>query len=128
MRGLAWLILTATIAVGTMFVGWWSVPLLAAAWGLLSTRIGRAAVEAALAGVVAWAILLAVTALDGPVWYLAGNLGGVFQLPGPLILLLTVLFPALLAGAAAALFAALRGVVRDRGDGGSEVTADKPTA
>lgn len=128
MRALAWLILTATIAIGTMFVGWWSVLLLAAAWGALSARIGRATIEAALAGVVAWAILLAVTALEGPVWYLAGNLGGVFQLPGPMVLLLTVLLPALLAGAAAALFAALRGMIRRRRDGGDEVTAGTPTA
>jgi hypothetical protein len=128
MRGLAWLILTVSVAVGTMFVGWWSVPLLAAAWGTLSERIARAMIEAAVAGLVAWSILLAVTALEGPVWYLAGNLGGVFQLPGPVILLLTVLFPALLAGAAAGLFAALRAIVRRRAGDGDEITTAGPTA
>jgi hypothetical protein len=127
MRVLAWLILTVAIVVGTMFVGWWSVPVLAAGWGVLSLRIGRAVMDAALAASVAWSILLAVTALEGPVWYLAGNLGGIFQLPGPAILLLTVLFPALLAGAAAGLFAALRGMVR-RDGGGDNVETGTPAA
>ena len=46
--------------------------------------------------------------MEGPVAELAGSLGEVMGLPGWALLLATVLFPAVLAGTAAAVGAAIR--------------------
>ena len=51
--------------------------------------------------VLGWAALLGWTAWHAPVMPLAQRVGAVFQLPSWGLLALTLLFPALLAGAAA---------------------------
>jgi len=110
MRIVRWIALVSALAVATAFLGWWSVPLLGGLWGLFRSP-RSAALEAGSAAAAAWAALLGFTALQGPVWYLAGTLGGIFRLPGPVVLLLTLVYPAVLAGAAAALVAALRAAI-----------------
>lgn len=117
MRILAWVVLTASMTITTIVLGWWSVPVLGGIWGIFRALPGRAALEAGLAAMLAWAALLVMTALEGPVWYLAGTLGGIFQLPGPLMLLLTIVFPAVLAAAAAALLAVAAGALRSHREG-----------
>lgn len=104
--------LTAAMLLGTIGLGWWTVPLLGAAWGASRPFNRGLAVSAALAGALAWAVLLAEATLGGPVGELAGNLGGIFGLPGSIVILFTLLFPALLAGSAAALAVRLRRIVR----------------
>lgn len=104
----------AVVAGSTALLGWWSVPLLGGVWGLFRGPPLRAGAEAAVAAALGWALLMAITALQGPVWYLAGTLGGIFQVPGPLVLALALIYPAVLAGAAAALTAALRALVGGR--------------
>jgi hypothetical protein len=56
---------------------------------------------AAAAAVLAWAALLVIAAVRGPLWTLAIKVGAVLALPGWLFLLVTLAFPAILAGAAA---------------------------
>jgi len=114
--------LTAAMLLGTIGLGWWTVPLLGAAWGASGPINRRLATSAALAGALAWALLLAGSAFGGPVGQLAGTLGGIFRLPGFIVILLTLLFPALLAGSAAALAAALREIVsRARGSASGSI-------
>jgi hypothetical protein len=94
------LIFAALVAVGTALAGWWVVPVLAGVWVRVLPR--RKLVRSCMLGAaLGWALLLGRTALEGPVSLLARRLGGVLQLPGWGLLLVTVLFPALLAGAAA---------------------------
>lgn len=89
--------LAAAIAAGTMFVGWWALPLLAAAWGLRFRPL-----DAGVAGAIAWGGLLAWQAATAPVMPLAVRLSGIFPLPAPAIVLLTPAFAALLGWSAAA--------------------------
>ena len=56
-----------------------------------------------------WVALLVWGSTIGPVGNLADTVGGVMALPGAAVLLITLLFPAVLAGAAGALSAAVRG-------------------
>lgn len=99
-----WLVIGAVgFAVATVYIGWWTVPLLAL---LLGIRLGPGAVG--LAAGLGWAGLLARDALAAPLLPYAGKLGGLFGLPGWSLLLLTVLFAGLLAWSAAALIDSLR--------------------
>ena len=102
-----WLLLVAAFGLATALLGWWTVPVLGALWGLAATG-GRLWLGAALAAAAAWAVLLTLTALAGPVGELAVKLGGVMGVPGVFLVLLTLLFPALLAGSAAELAASAR--------------------
>lgn len=102
---------TAFVAAGTWVLGWWTVPLVGAGMGLLWPD-DRPALSAAAAGALGWGILLVWGGLIGPVMGVAGTVGGVMGLPGAAVLLITLLFPAILSGAAGALV----GVARARGE------------
>lgn len=101
------LALAAAIVLGTGLFGWWSVPVLALGYGAWRGE-ETAAAFAALAALLSWGSLMAWNWLSGPVLVLAGSLGSVMRLPGWSLILATLLFPAVLAGAAAALGAAIR--------------------
>lgn len=92
---------TALIATGTWLVGWWSVPLVAAAWQLWrrDTRPWLAGV----AGFLAWAALLGWLAPAGPERELAHRLAAMLGTPGFVPGLATPLFAGLLAWSAAGL-------------------------
>ncbi|UCF18175.1 MAG: hypothetical protein JSU87_09415 [Gemmatimonadota bacterium] len=104
--GAAWIALALLFAVASALLGWWTVPIVAALWGWAST--GRPWLSAALAAAAAWAALLLVTAFQGPVGPLAAKLGGVMGLPAVVLLMLTVILPATLAGSAAEVAAIVR--------------------
>lgn len=89
------------MGVGTWTLGWWAVPAIGAAWGLLRRGGPRRGREAALAATLAWVALLAGDAGGGALPRVADVLGGVFRMPGALLLLVTVGFAAALAGLAA---------------------------
>src|SRR5687767_6204933 len=95
------LIATIAIVLGT----WLGAPIIAAivaglAVGFLRPR--RAARLAALAGALAWGGLLAVAALRGDaLGSFASTLGGALGAPGWVVVLVTLLYPALLASSAA---------------------------
>ena len=94
------LLLAAAFALGTWILGWWAVPLLGAVWGIM--RRGRPRFASAFAAAaVAWAALLVGDATAGPLGRLATVMGGIFSMPAPLLLAVTVLYAALLAGCAA---------------------------
>lgn len=99
MKRLSLILLGAfAMASATWLAGWWGVGIVALAWGWR----GRAR-DAAVAALLAWGALLAWQAAAAPLVPFATRLGGIFSLPGWAILVLTPLFAALLAWAAAAL-------------------------
>ena len=101
-------LLAEAFAVATFGLGWWTVPIIAALYALASTNPGRAR-TAGLCALGGWATLLLLDAAKGPVGAMATRLGGVMGLPGVVLLLLTLIFPALLAWSAATLTPSLRG-------------------
>lgn len=89
------------IALGTVVIGWWTVPLVAFVYGVVSRGTRSPGVTAALAAALAWGGYLGITALGGaPIALLATRLALSMQLPtwGPWVA--TLLFPATLAGLA----------------------------
>lgn len=104
MRGRAALrivLLALAFAVGTAWLGWWAVPFLGAAWGVIAWRTRDAAWSAAMAAVVAWGALLLWTAARGPVGVLAARVGGVLGLPAAALVAVTLLYAAALAWSSA---------------------------
>lgn len=99
-------LLAEAFAVATHALGWWTVPLIAAAWALADRApiVGRFTALCAAGG---WGTLLLLDAAKGPVGNMAARLGGVMGVPAVLLYALTLLFPALLAWSAARMSAGL---------------------
>ena len=99
---MAFLLLTLAFAAASL-LGWWAIPAAAALWGFLRPVARRPALVAAGAAALAWSGWLLVDALSprGDFGGLATRLAGIFSLPAPALLAVTVLFAALLAGSAA---------------------------
>jgi hypothetical protein len=96
------------VAIGTKLLGWMAVPLVGLVVGLVRTT-DQPVLTAAAAGALGWGGLLMWGMTRGPVLELADLLGEVFGgLPGAVVLIVTLLLPALLAGAAAGVGSALR--------------------
>ncbi|HJR35330.1 MAG TPA: hypothetical protein VJ817_10300 [Gemmatimonadales bacterium] len=98
----AFLVLTLAFAVASV-LGWWAIPATAALWGLLRPIARRPAPVAAAAAALAWTGWLLVDGLSprGDFGGLATRLAGIFSLPAPALLAITIVFAALLAGSAA---------------------------
>jgi len=94
-------LLALAFALGTAFLGWWSVPAIGVLWGAAAKRHAYPGLTAASAAGLAWAGLLLLVAVQGPMWILADKVGAVLAIPGWLFIFITLAFPALLAGAAA---------------------------
>lgn len=92
-------LLIAVLAVGTWAGGWWTIPLLAAGWILLSPVTKPW--QAGFAGFVAWAALLGWSGPAAAKQELARQLAGILNLPGFVLGLATPLFAGLLAWGAA---------------------------
>lgn len=100
-RGIRVGLFAAITAVGTAAGAWWCVPLLAALW-VRALPSDRAAVATTMFGAAAgWLALLGVAALQGPVSAVGAMFSAVLGLPRWGFLLVTLLFPAALAGTAA---------------------------
>jgi hypothetical protein len=102
------IVLGIVMAALTWFIGWWGVLIVSLGWGLVAETHTNPARTAALAAVGAWSVLLLLTAMQGPVWTLAEMLSGIFGMPAVVLLVVTVLFPALLALSSAALVGELK--------------------
>ena len=96
------ILLAISFGIGTWILGWWSVPLFAAVAGVLARHSPRQAIAAGVAAAVAWGSLLAWSGMTGSVWSFSRVVGGAVGVSGPLLILLTLLFPAALAWSAAA--------------------------
>jgi hypothetical protein len=102
-------LLLVVLALGTRFVGWWSVPIAGGAYGLLAAADRWPGLTAAIAAALVWIGELVVAAVTGaPVGTFGRDLATSMQLPPWAIFVVTAAFPALLAGSAAVLTFALR--------------------
>jgi len=95
-------VLTLVIGVATVWVGWWAVPLVGAGWGFARHEEGMPALTSAVSASLAWVLLLAYAATTGPIGEFSTAVGGTMGLPGWAVIGVTLLFPAFLAGLAAA--------------------------
>src|SRR4029079_210024 len=101
-RAIKGILLAEAFAVATFALGWWTVPLIAAVYSLISNNPRRAR-TAAICALAGWATLLALDTVKGPVASMASRLGGVMGVPSIVLVILTLVFPAALAWSAAAL-------------------------
>lgn len=95
-------LLALAFAAGTTWLGWGAVPFLGAVWGVIAWRARDAAWSAAMGAVLGWGALLLWAAASGPVGVLAQRVGGIFGLPGSVLVLVTLIYAAALAWSAAA--------------------------
>ena len=105
-------LLALAFAVGTVGLGWWTVPVLGVAWGVVARAHGRAALTAALAAGTAWLLLLGWAAVQGPVGSLATKVGGVMGLPGTVLLAITPAYAMIVVGSGAYVAAAVLRTIR----------------
>lgn len=102
-RIIHYVIAVLAMALGTWLIAWWTVPLVGAALGYIDRGDRIVALRAALAGVTAWVILLAVQAPFSDLRGLAAIVGDVLGVGGGALIALTLAYPALLAASAASL-------------------------
>jgi hypothetical protein len=91
----------AAVAVGTWLVGWWAVVPVSIIAGVLYRDEGGRSLRVAAAAAIGWALLLAIDAVAGPIGLLTTLLGGTIGIPGPVLLVVTLVFPAVLAWSSA---------------------------
>jgi hypothetical protein len=108
-RGLWFAALLLALVLGSFAFDWLAVPLIAGAFAWI--RRGDAAVPllSSVAGAAAWMLLLVWQSSAGPVFGVAQVVGEAMQVGGAPLLVLTIAFPALLAGSAAGLVRGIRG-------------------
>lgn len=109
MRWLAHLVgLALALAACTWLVAWWTVPVIAAVYGVWQVRARAAVWTSTLAGALAWAALLGFDASRGPVGRLSALLGDVTGASHGTFAGLTIAYAALLCAAAASFARSLR--------------------
>jgi hypothetical protein len=113
-RTVSWAVLLLAFVLGTAFVAWWTVPVVAGFWGVVTAYSQKPWRSAALAAAAAWTLLLALSGARGPLLELAGLLGAILGVPGFTVVLLALVLPALFAWSAAGLVSALREELRER--------------
>jgi hypothetical protein len=96
-------LLGGAFAAATFALGWWTVPVLGAAWALVDRRATAAATTAAAAATLGWGALLAWNATYAGFGLLGRRLSGVLGSPAVLLVVATLLLAAALAWGAAAL-------------------------
>ena len=104
---------TAMIAL-TWVLGWWGILLVALIIGIVFHDHGGGGWRVGAAASVAWGALLVADVVAGPLARVGTLLGGVMGVPGVVLPLLTIVFPAALAWSAATIAAELRRIVAQR--------------
>ena len=100
MKPLRFLLLIVLLCAGTMFLGWWAVPVVAAVYALLRRNVS-APREAMLAALIAWLLLLSRMAQFSAFNTLLDRLGKIFPVPGMGVLALALVLAMALAWSAA---------------------------
>jgi hypothetical protein len=100
-------LLGTAFAIATFVLGWWAVPVVAAAYAMISSAQRSSAVVSGIAAMLSWGALLAIDAARGPVGTLATELAGILQLRPVGIYAVTLAYPGLLAISAAIVARAL---------------------
>lgn len=102
--------LVVALGLSTYAFGWIAVPIVAGAWAWIRRTDAAVPVMAALAGGLAWGVLMLLPAVTGEtVTRVADVVGQAMRVGGGALIALTIAFPALLAGSAAGV---VRGVGR----------------
>jgi hypothetical protein len=101
MRALRMLSFAILVALGTRAAGWWIVPVLAAVWVRVDPRDPTPVLACMLGAALGWAMLLGLSALTEPIEAIARRAAGVMDMTAWELASATLLFSALLAGAAA---------------------------
>lgn len=108
MRSTAWFLgLVAVLALTTWFIAWWTVPIIAGAWGFLRRRDPAAPLAAGLAAMVAWGVLVLLASRGAPAGSVLRSVGAAMQVGPGALGALTIAFPALVAASAAGLVRAV---------------------
>jgi hypothetical protein len=114
-RFVAWtgevVLLAIAMVAATAVGGWWGVLAAAFVWGVWSRRAGGVAIAA----VCAWGSVLVWTAVSGPLPALVAALGTIAGAPGWVLVVATLVFPAVLAWSAAVVGGVVRGERGERG-------------
>ncbi len=106
-RSAEFALVTLLMAATTWFIAWWTVPVVAAAWAITHPSARWLPAAGGVSGSLGWLALLLLASTPGDVRRLAEVAGTAMGVgPWPL-LLLTLLYPALLAVAAASLARAI---------------------
>jgi len=100
-RALRMLCFAVLVALGTRVAGWWIVPVLAAVWVRVDPRDPTPVLTCMAGAALGWAMLVGLSALTGPVTTVARRAAGAMDMRPWELLLATLVFSALLAGAAA---------------------------
>ena len=108
------LVVAAAMIVLTWVLGWWGIVLVALIIGTVFHEHGGGGWRVGIAASVAWGTLLVVDVVAGSLGRVATLLGGVMGVPGVVLLLLTVVFPAALAWSAATIAAETRRIIGPR--------------
>ena len=108
------LVVSAAMGGLTWVLGWWGVAVAAAIVGFVFSEYGGGGWRVALAAALAWAVLLAADGAVGPLRMVGTTLAGVMNVPAAVLVVLTLVFPALLAWSAATLVADARRLVSGR--------------
>lgn len=113
--------LAVLIVVGTLLVGWLSLPLAGAGAGLVFATRSSLFVPASMAGACGWASLLVFNASTGEVARVADAAGAVLGVPAVAFTLLTIVFASLVTGCSALAVQYLRWLINrlSSGRGGS---------
>ena len=114
------LLVAIGVAALTWVVGWWAVAIVALVAGAMYARDGGRAWRVALGASEGWALLLLIDASGGRFGRVATLVAGSMSLPAPVLLVVTLLLPALIGWSAATVGA----LGRQQLDGGQ---ADRQT-
>jgi hypothetical protein len=106
-RGIWFLALLLALTLGTYAFDWYAVPVIAAAFTWIRRDDTAVPVLTSIAGASSWMVLLAWQSFTGPIAEVARVVGEAMQVGAAPLLVLTIAFPALLAGSASGL---VRGV------------------
>ena len=108
------LVVAGAMTALTWLIGWWGVLVAALIVGFVFHEHGGGGWRVALAAALAWGVLLAIDAAVGPFGVVSTTLAGVLRVPGYVLVLLTLVFPALLAWSAASVVAEARRMATSR--------------
>ncbi len=95
------LVLAVAIAAGTWFLGWWSVPFIAALYAFTRPAETGPVRDAAIGAALAWGAMLGWHATNPAFGRLSSAIGGIFPVPAVVVMFIAVLFVSALAAAAA---------------------------
>jgi hypothetical protein len=101
------LVVAAVVALSTWAVGWWAVAVVALVAGYLMRANGGRAWSVAFGSLEGWALLFLLDSVGGRGHELVSMLAGIMSIPGPLLVIVTLLFPALIGWSGAAFAAEL---------------------